>query len=201
MSSYTTSAYDKLDFETPLLDQTEVDYDEEDDFSMREVSPCSDLDLDLTSWEEDDEQDDTLSSTYEDPAVSIIYVILLLSQFAMAGGMYQAHSTGFGCLVYFSIGLFLISAALYKDALGERSTKSRSMCILLPEVMVNIIVAVIYFGQVEWGFFALLACMIVLKCAVIGLTLQSLLCKKQTDNNKTSEPAQHSNGPLVVQIV
>ena len=171
---------DKL--QAPLLDPTEVDYDSDYDEPLQEIS--------VTKLNDDNEAATTTpaaASVYEDPAISLIYAGLLASQFGMAWGM-QHLSTAFGFIVMCSICLFLVSAALYKDSLATRSnSNSSSLCVLLPEVMVNIIIGVIYFGQVEWGFFTLLGCMIVLKMAVIVMTLMELFNGSAADDEQEEE--------------
>ena len=188
MSSYASlklaSVYDEVD--APLLDQTEVDYDEEDDISSNVPSQAEDA------------EENEASSPSEEPIVSFVYAGLLIAQFGMSVCI-QQRSAAFSTLVFFSIGLFLLSSALYKDALNENTNK-RSLCILLPEVMVNIIVGVIYFLKVEWGFLALLACMMVLKFAVIFMTIRGLL-EARNSGDKCGTRTQTSNDLLVCQVV
>lgn len=196
MSSYTSqklgSTYDELD--APLLEQTEVDYDSDDDeIALREVTPASNLDL------SQEEQDDDDASHIEEPTISFIYASLLVSQFGMAFCMNQ-RSMAFSFLVFFSLGLFVVSAAIYKDTLNEQfANGSSSLCILLPEIMVNFVVGAIYFLNVESGFFALLFCMIVLKSAVIVMTLKTMLF--QTNDSEDTKAQEVENELLVCQIV
>ena len=194
MSSYASqklvSVYDELD--APLLEQTEVDYDSDDDEIALRETPPSNLCLSQGAQDEDKE-----ASGFEESTISFIYASLLISQFGMAFCMNQ-QSMAFSFLVFFSLGLFVVSAAIFKDVLNEQFADGRrSLCILLPEIMVNFIVGAIYFLNVEWGFFTLLFCMIVLKCAVIVMTLLTLF----RSNDKKEAKAQVENDLLVCQIV
>ena len=200
MSSYyslkLSSAYDELD--TPLLDQTEVDYDDEDDLTLSEVVPAEANATNLSSREGDLDDEET-DASQEESILWLVLTGLLVSQFGMAFSL-QHQSTAFLATVFISIALFVVTAALYKDALNEHSSNRPSLCILLPELMVNIILGVVFFFKVDCGFFALLVSMVTLKCAVIFMTLQSLW-KQRASKNRVDAKEETSSDLLVCQIV
>lgn len=201
MSSYNSlklsSAYDELD--APLLDQTEVDYDDDDDdLTMSEAVPGATKASNLSSTKDDLDDDETIAPQ-EESFLWLVLTSLLVLQFGMAFSL-QHESMAFSATVFISIALFVVTAALYKDALKEHSSTGPSLCILLPEFMVNIILGGVFFFKVDCGFFVLLASMVILKCAVILMTLNSLW-KQRTGKNQKDVEEEISSDLLICQIV
>ena len=153
----------------------------------------------------DDEDDDELSDDFveeEEPATWFVLTSLLFTQFGMAL-CEQNESFAFSAIIYVSVGLFVVAVALYKERLNERYKKGPMLCILLPEIMVNIILGVTFLFNIDWGFLVLLMCMILLKCTVLVMTLQTLyLQHNNAKANQQFESEQDaSNGLLVCQVV
>lgn len=196
MSSYASqkfgSVYDELD--TPLLDQTEVDYDDDDEIALCEVTPSN---LDLSQKEQ--EQDSPKSHGRQEMLMWILLAGLMVCQFAMG---YMHHQDGTQevslWIVCASIGVFLLSAWLYHNTMREGSTTV--FLLLLPELAVNAMLLLILLGKFSLAFTTLLGASLVFSAVVVLVSFHHV-CSNKNDNEQQEEGVVESNALTLCQTV
>ena len=193
MSSYASqklgSIYDELD--TPLLDQTEVDYDDDDEIVLREVTPSN---LDLSQKEQ--EQDSPKS---HEMLMWSVLAGLMFCQFAMG---YMHHQDGTQevslWIVCASIGVFLLSAWLYHNTMRESCTTM--FFLLLPELAVNVMLLLILLGKFSLAFTTLLGASLVFSAVVVLVSFHHV-CSNKNDIEQQDEDVVESNALTLCQTV
>lgn len=155
----------------PLLDPEEVA------FENNSILDKNELDYEhhvSTISEEVEEEENSICS--EDFIMWVILPSLLFSQFGMAFLMHDARTTSLSfTVVNISIVLFVVTAWLYRHACADANIQTIAL-LLLPEILMDVVLGLVLFNQVELGFLVLLVSMLCLSSFVVLSTATFLYC-------------------------
>jgi hypothetical protein len=201
----------QTDLHAPLLGDEEVscccrqEYDDAHfvkNESTRHHPHHHDHDMMMAEDDINDTTDNTTSFCCNDTV--IIWIILpglLLSQFGMAFALHDertAHLSWHIC--NFSIFLFCVTGWLFRHACVDARLEQPVVLLLAPEICMDIILALVLFNQVELGFIAMLASMLVLSGFVVVTTAHFLYCRdddmepdEEEDEEEEFQPEKEEN--------
>jgi hypothetical protein len=176
-----TNNSNNIELSTPLIGNgPQHERDEEQGFL-----PCSSL-MPAMVYDDDDEEESCQEATEDDSqwfnnsVVLIILPALLFLQFGMAFSRNPVQgTTGLQLSVVNSnIVMFVITAALYRRAVQEMTTCSVQL-LLLPEIIMNVVLGLVLYGQVVPAFLILLSSMLCLAVFVVANSIRVLVAEKE----------------------
>jgi hypothetical protein len=99
---------------------------------------------------------------------------LLLSQFGMVFWLHDERTAHLSRTIFnLSIGLFVVTAWLYRHACADARVESL-LILLLPEILMDVVLGLVLFNQVALGYMVLLGSMLTLSTFVVGSTTMVL---------------------------
>ena len=113
--------------------------------------------------------------------VMIFFVLpcLMFSQFGMAFLLHDESTTHLSwSIVNFSIFLYWITAWLYQHACLDSKIET-VLVVLLPEILMDVILVIVWLDQVHVGLFVLLVSVIALSTLAFGMTAKELCCSSR----------------------
>jgi hypothetical protein len=152
---------------------------------------------------DDDEEESCPEATVDDSqwfnnsVVLVILPALLFLQFGMAFSDNSVQgTTGLQLSVVNSnIVMFVITAALYRQAVQEMTTCSLSL-LLLPEIIMNVILGLVLCGQVVPAFLLLLSSMLCLAFFVVANSIRVLAAGKECNEDSIHDEIDAGFEPL-----
>jgi hypothetical protein len=183
---------------TPLIgNRPQHERDEEQGY--RYSMPCSSLMPAAMVYDDDEEscqkatEDD--SQRFNNFSVFVIIPALLFLQFGMAFSDNPVQGTT-GLVVNSNIVMFVITAALYRQAVQEFQMTCSVALLLLPEIIMNGILGLVLCGQVVPAFLLLISSVHCLAIFVVANSIRVLVAEKECDEESIHEELEVGFEPL-----
>jgi hypothetical protein len=156
-------------------------------------------------YDDDDDDEESCHKAAEDAnhwlnnfVVLIILPSLLFLQFGMAFSDSPVQGT-MGLqwsVVKSNIVMFVITAALYRQAVQEFQMTCSVALLLLPEILMVAILGLVLCGQVVPAFLVLVSSMLCLALFVVAYTIRVLVVKKEYDEEPVHDELEMGFEPL-----
>jgi hypothetical protein len=195
MTSTTNS--NNIELSTPLIgNRPQHERDEEQGYM-----PCSSL---KPAMVYDDEEESCQKATGDDSqcfnnliALGILPALLSL-QFGMAFSDNPVQgTTGLQwSVVNSNIVMFVVTAALYRQAVQEFQMTCSVALLLLPEIIMNGILGLVLCGQVVPAFLLLISSMLCLAVFVVANSIRVLVAEKECDEESIHDDVEVGFEPL-----
>jgi hypothetical protein len=186
---FSTNSSNGNELSTPLIgNRPQHESDEEQGL------PCSSLML-ATVYEDDDDESCRQKAAEDDSqwfnnfVVLIVLPALLFIQFGMAFTDTRVQgTTGLQwSVVNSNIIMFVITAALYRQAVQDFQMTCSIALLLLPEILMDAVLGLVLCGQVLPAFLLLLCSMLCLACFVVANSIRVLVVEKLCDEESVPD--------------
>jgi hypothetical protein len=167
-----------------LLEHEGDERDAEHEYYDEEES-CTQWSLTIV-FVDDDEESDEVSRRFDNCVAWFVFPALLFLQFGMAFCMSGKATTiqmglwGWSVLSYV-IFLFVVNAALYREAIKDYKLTWTGAVIVAPEIFINIILFLVIFDQLVAAFLFMLGSILFLTTVVAVVSIRGLITTDSFD--------------------
>jgi hypothetical protein len=139
---------------------------------------------------DDDDDDDHHLLISDEVMIFLVLPCLMFSQFGMAFLMHDESTTHLSwSIVNFSIFLYWVTAWLYQHACLDSKIET-VLVVLLPEILMDVILVIVWLDQVQVGLFVLLVSVIALSALAFAMTAKEL-CFSSRKEQQLQQQLQH----------
>jgi hypothetical protein len=92
--------------------------------------------------------------------------------------------------------MFVITAALYRQAVQEFQMTCSVALLLLPEILMDVVLGIVLFGQVVPAFMLLISGMLCLAVFVVVNSIRVLVCEEECEEESVHDELEVGFEPL-----